>query len=68
MLAGSARSIGPYDPADPPAAHAEQLGRARALLAERGVEAVLVPAHGDPVDAILRLADEIAADLIVLAH
>ena len=24
------------------------------------------PAHGDPADAILRLADEIAADLIVL--
>ena len=58
--------MGPYDPADPPAAHAEQLERARALLAERGVEAVRASAHGDPADAILRLADEIAADLIVL--
>ena len=66
VLAGSARSMGPYDPADPPAAHAEQLEHARARLAELGVDAVLAPAHGDPADAILRLADEIAVDLIVL--
>ena len=58
--------MGPYDPADPPAAHAEQLEHARARLAELGVDAVLAPTHGDPADAILRLADEIGADLIIL--
>jgi universal stress protein A len=66
VLAASARGMGPYDPADPPAAHAEQLRRARGKLAELGVDAALAPAHGDPASTILRLADEINADLIVL--
>ena len=35
-------------------------------MAEHGVAAMLVPAHGDPVAAILEIADEVDADLIVL--
>jgi nucleotide-binding universal stress UspA family protein len=66
MVAGGARGMGPYDPADPPAAHEEHLEHARSRLEKEGVETVLAPAHGDPADAILRVADEIDADLIVL--
>ena len=65
-MRGSAHGMGPYDPTDPPSEHVQQLEGARARMAEDGVTATLVPAHGDPVEAILEIADEIDADLIVL--
>jgi nucleotide-binding universal stress UspA family protein len=66
MMVGSSRSAGPYDPADPPSAHAEQLQHATTLLSEQGITPTLEPAHGDPADAILDIADQLDADLIVL--
>jgi universal stress protein A len=68
VLVGT-RGMGPYDPADPPSEHMKHLESAQARLADEGVTATLVPAHGDPVDAILAIADKVEADLIVLgAH
>src|SRR5437016_2834208 len=66
MLVGTPRSMGPYDPADPPSEHEKQLEHARALLGEQGITASTKSAHGDPADAILEVADEVDADLIVL--
>jgi nucleotide-binding universal stress UspA family protein len=43
-----------------------RLDQARAYLAERGLEAELVPASGEPADAIVALAKERDADLIVV--
>ena len=65
-MRGSAHGMGPYDPTDPPSEHTQQLEAAQARLAEEGVVAVLAPAHGDPVEAILEIADKVDADLIVL--
>jgi nucleotide-binding universal stress UspA family protein len=66
LLVGSSRSAGPYDPADPPSAHAEQLEHAKAFLVEQGITPTLESASGDPADAILEVADAVDADLIVL--
>jgi nucleotide-binding universal stress UspA family protein len=44
----------------------ERLDQARAYLAERGVEAELVPSTGQPAEAIVTLATERDADLIVV--
>jgi nucleotide-binding universal stress UspA family protein len=43
-----------------------RLDQARAYLAERGLEAELVPGSGEPADAIVALAKERNADLIVV--
>ncbi len=66
VIVGTMRGMGPYDPADPPSEHLKQLESAQARLADEGVTATLAPAHGDPVDAILAIADKVEADLIVL--
>lgn len=44
----------------------ERLEQARAYLAERGVSAELVPTSGQPAEAIIALAEERNADLIVV--
>ena len=44
----------------------ERLDQARAYLAERGLEAELVPVSGQPAEAIVALANERNADLIVV--
>lgn len=66
VLVGGPRSGGPYDPADPPSAHREQLDRATALLQERGITPTVEEAHGDPAEMIITVADQVDADLIVL--
>jgi nucleotide-binding universal stress UspA family protein len=66
LLVGSPRATGPIDPVDSPARHAEELETARRLLSERGVEAELAPATGDPAGAIAMIADERDADLVVV--
>ena len=66
MLVGAPRAMGPYDPADPPSAHTEQLEHAKALLGEQGITPTLENAHGDPAEMILEVADQVDADLIVL--
>jgi nucleotide-binding universal stress UspA family protein len=61
---------GPWDPADPPARHREEVDEAAHTLAELGVTNVeTVVTGGEPARAIVELADERKADLIVLgAH
>ena len=61
---------GPWDPADPPARHREEVDHAAARQAELGLHGVeTVVTGGDPGHAIVELADERKADLIVLgAH
>jgi nucleotide-binding universal stress UspA family protein len=66
LLVGSPRATGPIDPTDSPQRHAEELKIARALLRERGVEADIAPATGDPAGAIAMVADERDADLVVV--
>ena len=61
---------GPWDPADPPARHREEVEEAVHKLAYLGVTNVeTVVTGGEPAHAIVELADERQADLIVLgAH
>jgi nucleotide-binding universal stress UspA family protein len=61
---------GPWDPADPPGRHRQEVDDAVARLAELGVRgAETVVASGDPAHSIVELADERKVDLIVLgAH
>jgi|SRR6185295_10261652 len=66
LIPGTARGVGPVDPTDTPAMHEEQLKQAAAVLSEKGITPELVPATGDPADAIVRLAEERQADLVVV--
>ena len=66
LLVGSPRATGPVDPTDPPALHEEELERARAMLADKGVDAKTVTATGDPAGAIVMIAEERDADLVVV--
>jgi nucleotide-binding universal stress UspA family protein len=53
--------------ADDAARHArDKLEQARRLLAERALSAEFVPSVGAPAETIVRLAEERAADLIVV--
>lgn len=60
------RSAGPFDPGDSPERHAVELAHAREVLQTSGVEADYVEAVGDPATALLQLADDHDADLIVV--
>src|SRR5581483_12021602 len=60
------RSSGPIDETDPPAKHAEELAQARAYLDGQGITAGYRAAVGDVGDAIVELAKEENADLIVV--
>lgn len=64
------KGVGPFDPADPPTRHREEVEDAVARLTELGVTGVdAVVGAGDPTREILELADERKVDLIVLgAH
>jgi nucleotide-binding universal stress UspA family protein len=62
----AAHGVGPWDPADPPDEHREELGRARGYLLGRNVTAEFVLGSGEPAEAILDLADAHGADLIVV--
>jgi nucleotide-binding universal stress UspA family protein len=66
LLHGSSRAIAQVDPTDSLADHEEELTAARAYLEEQGITPELVPAVGDPASSIVRLAEERAADLIVV--
>jgi nucleotide-binding universal stress UspA family protein len=66
IMHGAGRSAGATDPIDSPARHIGELAHARAYLGEHGLEAEYVPAIGDPAAAIVLLADERDADLIVV--
>jgi nucleotide-binding universal stress UspA family protein len=66
LMVSAGRSAGPIDPTDPPERHAKELAAARAYLEAQGVEADYQPAIGEPADAIVQLADQVDADLIVV--
>lgn len=58
--------MSPVDPTNPPELHDEQLTRAVATLDQLGVTAETVMGIGDPARAIVDLAEERKADLIVV--
>ena len=60
------RSEGALDSSDMPADHVAELAAARTQLEGAGVSAELVPAVGHPADTITELAEQRAADLIVV--
>jgi nucleotide-binding universal stress UspA family protein len=68
LLHSSPRSaaVGPADPADSLSHHEEELAAAKSFLDEQGLNAELVPAIGEPAVAIVRLAEERDADLVVV--
>jgi nucleotide-binding universal stress UspA family protein len=65
-LVSTGHSAGPIDPVDSPSEHREQLKDAPELVEARGLDAEYVPAIGEPADAIVELAEERDADLIVV--
>ncbi len=66
MVASAGRGVGPYDPVDPPEGHKADLEHARELLEPTQVEAEFELGVGHPADAIVALAVERGADLIVV--
>jgi nucleotide-binding universal stress UspA family protein len=66
VMTGAAHGGGSVDPADPPEAHESLLDAARQTLASRGVQAEVVLGIGDPAEAIVELAEQRNADLIVV--
>ena len=62
----AAHGVGPYDPADPPEAHRDELRHAREFLAEMKVPARFELGLGEPAEQIVALAERHAADLIVV--
>jgi len=57
LQSAGGRGAGPIDPVDSPERHVEELERARAYVADQGVEADYVPAVGDPANTIMRVAE-----------
>jgi nucleotide-binding universal stress UspA family protein len=66
VLVPTPHSTGAIDPTETPADHAAQLETARSRLAEGGLNAEFLPAVGEPADAIVQVAEESGADLIVV--
>lgn len=66
LLHSSPRTAGPVDPADSLQHHQDELRHAQAFAEERGLTPELLPAVGDPGDAIARIADERNVDLVVV--
>jgi nucleotide-binding universal stress UspA family protein len=66
LMVSIGRSGGPTDPTDTPAMHAKELAAAREYLEAQGIEAEYRAAVGEPADAIVQLADELDAELIVV--
>ena len=67
LMVSTGRSAGPIDPTDPPEKHTEQLATAREYLEGQGItDADYQPAVGEPADAIVQLAEERGADMIVV--
>jgi nucleotide-binding universal stress UspA family protein len=62
----SGRGGGGIDPTDPPEKHVAELATARQHLEGLGVQAEYQGAVGEPADAIIALASERNADLIVV--
>jgi nucleotide-binding universal stress UspA family protein len=65
-MGGAVHAGGAADPTDPPDAHETLLDNATKKLAERGIQAESVLALGHPGEAIVELAEERNADLVVV--
>jgi nucleotide-binding universal stress UspA family protein len=68
VMMSAGRSGGPIDPTDPPEKHRAELQAARTYLEAQGIEADYQGAVGEPADAIVQLADERGAEMIVVGH
>ena len=68
IMMSAGRSGGPIDPTDPPEKHAKELAAARTYLEGEGIEADYQGAVGEPADAIVQLADERSAEMIVVGR
>ena len=66
VMTGASHGGGSVDPTDSPAEHDALLTVARGKLADKGVEADTVLGVGDPAEAIVQLAEDRNADLIVV--
>lgn len=66
LTASVGRTSGAADPASDESVHAEQLGAAKEMLEGSGVEAEYLTGVGNPADALVRMADEVDADLVVV--
>jgi nucleotide-binding universal stress UspA family protein len=66
LLVSTGRSAGPIDSTDPPEKHAQELAAARTYLEAQGIDADFQPAIGEPADAIVQLAADRGADMIVV--
>jgi len=66
LMLSIGRSGGPIDPTDDQEKHAEELKAAREYLEGQGIEADYAPAVGEPADAIVQLAAERSAEMIVV--
>jgi nucleotide-binding universal stress UspA family protein len=66
VMFSAGRSGGPIDPTDTPQDHAKELATAREYLEAQGIEADYQAAIGEPADAIVQLANERHADMIVI--
>jgi nucleotide-binding universal stress UspA family protein len=65
-MGGAVHAGGSADPTDPPEAHESLLDDATKSLSARGIQAESVLALGHPGEAIVELAEERSADLIVV--
>jgi nucleotide-binding universal stress UspA family protein len=66
VMINAGRSAGAIDPTDPPEKHAKELEAARVYLQGQGLEADYQAAVGEPADAIVQLADQVDAEMIVV--
>jgi nucleotide-binding universal stress UspA family protein len=66
LMISIGRSGGPTDPTDTPEMHAKELAAAREYLEGLGVEAEFQAAVGEPADAIVQLATDRNAEMIVV--
>src|SRR5262245_26480044 len=65
-MGGAVHGGGEGDPTDPPGAHDVLLDEATSKLADRGVQAESVLGLGNAAEAIVELANERNADLIIV--
>jgi len=65
-MGGAVHAGGSADPTDPPEAHESLLDNAAKKLSDRGLQAESVLALGSAADAIVELAEQRNADLIVV--